>query len=57
MLPFAESLCLSLSKIDWLRSDIIIDDRTNMTIGKRVQEASAIGIPYIIVVGSPVCNL
>lgn len=54
MQPFAESLCLSLCKIEWLKSNIIVDDRTNLTIGKRVQEVSAIGIPYIVVVGSSV---
>lgn len=51
VLPFAESLCLSLSKIDWLTSNVVIDDRTNLTIGKRIQEASTIGIPYVVVVG------
>lgn len=53
-MPFAESLSLSLSKIDWLTSDILVDDRTNLTIGKRVQEASSVGIPYVVVVGSSV---
>ncbi|KAG8175538.1 hypothetical protein JTE90_016686 [Oedothorax gibbosus] len=49
--PLADSIAESLSKIDWLTSNIVIDDRTHFTIGKRVQEASGIGIPYVIVVG------
>lgn len=52
VLPFAESLSVSLNSTDWLASNVIVDDRTNLTIGKRVQEASAIGIPYAVVVGS-----
>ncbi|GFU45277.1 probable proline--tRNA ligase, mitochondrial [Nephila pilipes] len=47
----ADSLAESLTKINWLKSNVVIDDRTNFTIGKRVQEASSLGIPYLIVVG------
>ncbi|GFY53229.1 probable proline--tRNA ligase, mitochondrial [Trichonephila inaurata madagascariensis] len=46
----AYSLAESLTKISWLKSNIIIDDRTNFTIGKRINEASSLGIPYVIVV-------
>lgn len=35
----------------------MIDDRTNFTIGKRVQEASGIGIPYVIVIGKHVSKI
>jgi len=31
--------------------DVILDDRTNFTIGKRFKFARAIGYPYIIVIG------
>ncbi|GFY33159.1 probable proline--tRNA ligase, mitochondrial [Trichonephila clavipes] len=46
----AYSLAESLTKISWLKSNIIIDDRTNFTIGKRINEASSLGIPYVVVV-------
>ncbi|GIY16194.1 probable proline--tRNA ligase, mitochondrial [Caerostris extrusa] len=39
--PFADSLAESLNKISWLNSNVIIDDRTNLTIGKRLNEVSA----------------
>ncbi|KAG5673317.1 hypothetical protein PVAND_003377 [Polypedilum vanderplanki] len=35
-----------------LADDIIVDDRTHMTIGKRLKEIKKLGIPYIIVIGS-----
>ncbi|KAM9383709.1 putative proline--tRNA ligase, mitochondrial [Pholidichthys leucotaenia] len=34
-----------------LRGEVILDDRTHMTIGKRLKDASRLGYPYIIVVG------
>ncbi|XP_035206870.1 probable proline--tRNA ligase, mitochondrial isoform X2 [Stegodyphus dumicola] len=49
--PFAEDLSDSLNNINWLSSNVLIDDRTNLTIGKRVQESNSLGIPYVIVVG------
>ncbi|GIY39403.1 probable proline--tRNA ligase, mitochondrial [Caerostris extrusa] len=51
--PFADSLAESLNKISWLNSNVIIDDRTNLTIGKRLNEVSALGIPYVVVVSKP----
>ncbi|XP_054707160.1 probable proline--tRNA ligase, mitochondrial [Uloborus diversus] len=48
--PFAVHLAECLNKIDWLNNNIVIDERTNLTIGKRLQDASAIGIPFVIVV-------
>ncbi|GIY74288.1 probable proline--tRNA ligase, mitochondrial [Caerostris darwini] len=54
--PFADSLADSLNKISWLNSNVVIDDRTNLTIGKRLNEVSALGIPYVIVVGKPALN-
>ncbi|CAG9809000.1 unnamed protein product [Chironomus riparius] len=38
----------NLSHLD----DIIIDDRTHMTIGKRLMDMKKLGIPYLIVIGS-----
>ncbi|KAF6734399.1 putative proline--tRNA ligase, mitochondrial [Oryzias melastigma] len=34
-----------------LRGEIVLDDRTQMTIGKRLKDASRLGYPYVIVVG------
>lgn len=35
-----------------LKDEVVVDDRTNLTIGKRLMDAKKLGIPYIIVVGS-----
>ncbi|GBN71459.1 putative proline--tRNA ligase, mitochondrial [Araneus ventricosus] len=48
--PFANHLAESLSKVSWLNSNVVVDDRTNLTIGKRLQEASSLGIPYVVIV-------
>lgn len=37
-------------------NDVIIDDRINMTIGKRLMEAKRMGYPIIVVVGSKVLD-
>ncbi|XP_023250295.1 probable proline--tRNA ligase, mitochondrial [Seriola lalandi dorsalis] len=34
-----------------LRGEVVLDDRTQMTIGKRLKDASRLGYPYVIVVG------
>ncbi|XP_077573257.1 putative proline--tRNA ligase, mitochondrial [Stigmatopora nigra] len=34
-----------------LRGEVVLDDRTQMTIGKRLKDASRLGYPYAIVVG------
>lgn len=41
-----------LEAYEALRDEIIVDDRTNMTIGKRMMDTKKLGIPYIIVIGS-----
>lgn len=41
-----------LNKLDELKGDIIIDDRTSRTIGKRVKDADIVGIPLVIVLGN-----
>ena len=33
------------------KNDIIVDDRTNLSIGRRLQEAKRVGYPLIIVIG------
>lgn len=34
-----------------LRGEVVLDDRTNMTIGKRLKDASRLGYPYVVVIG------
>ncbi|XP_040040512.1 putative proline--tRNA ligase, mitochondrial [Gasterosteus aculeatus] len=34
-----------------LRGEVVLDDRTQMTIGKRLKDANRLGYPYVIVVG------
>lgn len=36
------------------QNNVWYDDRTDMTIGKRVKELRSVGIPYLIVVGKKV---
>ncbi|XP_047443871.1 probable proline--tRNA ligase, mitochondrial [Mugil cephalus] len=34
-----------------MKGEVVFDDRTQMTIGKRLKDASKLGYPYVIVVG------
>ncbi|MBN3313323.1 SYPM protein, partial [Atractosteus spatula] len=34
-----------------LRGEVVLDDRTHLTIGKRLKDASRLGYPYVIVTG------
>ncbi|XP_061096157.1 probable proline--tRNA ligase, mitochondrial [Conger conger] len=48
----AEELCHSLGKsMTGLKGEVVLDDRTQLTIGKRLKDASRLGYPYVIVVG------
>ncbi|KAK2908106.1 probable proline--tRNA ligase, mitochondrial isoform X2 [Channa argus] len=48
----AEDLVHTLEKaLPQLRGEVVLDDRTQMTIGKRLKDASILGYPYVIVVG------
>ncbi|XP_036825231.1 probable proline--tRNA ligase, mitochondrial [Oncorhynchus mykiss] len=48
----AEELALSLGEaLPRLRGEVVLDDRTQMTIGKRLKDASRLGYPYVVVVG------
>lgn len=51
---FGQHLSESLCGIDMLSDNVLWDDRTNVTIGKRVQDAAALGIPFAVVSGSKV---
>lgn len=48
----AEELVHSLVEtVPSLRNEVVLDDRTQMTIGKRLKDASRLGYPYVVVVG------
>jgi len=47
----AEELYHRLNSIDCFKNNLIIDNRCNMTIGKRLFEARKTGYPFIVVIG------
>lgn len=51
-----EELYHLLESSEALRDEVVVDDRTSMTIGKRLMDTKKLGIPYILVVGSKAVN-
>lgn len=48
----AEELVHNLGQfLPHLRGEVVFDDRTQMTIGKRLKDAGKLGYPYVVVVG------
>lgn len=48
----AEELVQTLTDtLPRLRGEVVLDDRTQMTIGRRLKDASKLGYPYVVVVG------
>lgn len=48
----AEELVHTLgAALPGLRGEVVLDDRTHMTIGKRLKDANKLGYPYVVVVG------
>ncbi|CAG11600.1 unnamed protein product, partial [Tetraodon nigroviridis] len=48
----AEELVQTLTvTLPRLRGEVVLDDRTQMTIGRRLKDASKLGYPYVVVVG------
>ncbi|XP_074008647.1 probable proline--tRNA ligase, mitochondrial [Numenius arquata] len=39
-----------------LARDSVLDDRTQMTIGKRLKDANKLGYPYVVIAGKRVCE-
>ncbi|NXI58480.1 SYPM protein, partial [Chloroceryle aenea] len=39
-----------------LAGDSVLDDRTQMTIGKRLKDANKLGYPYVVIAGKRVCE-
>lgn len=50
-LPLAEHLAGQLAALEPLRGAVLMDDRDDWTIGKRLKDLSTLGAPYIIVTG------
>lgn len=53
---FLEEIINHLKSSKVSEEDILIDDRTNNTIGKRLNEIKKLGIPHIIVLGSKITS-
>ncbi|XP_053680844.1 probable proline--tRNA ligase, mitochondrial [Anopheles nili] len=51
-LPWVERLYHDLQTVKGCEGEVIVDDRSQLTIGKRVLDARKIGYPVIVVVGS-----
>lgn len=49
-----EKIYENLNKLNGLEDSIVLDDRTNLTIGKRFMEAKRMGYPMIVILGSKV---
>lgn len=52
--PFALDVANELARLPELAvdgGDILVDDRTNLTIGRRVTDAVKLGIPWIVIAG------
>ena len=47
----AEKVSKRLSSMNNLKHEVILDDRINMSIGKRLSAAKQVGIPYAVVIG------
>ncbi|XP_062561686.1 probable proline--tRNA ligase, mitochondrial isoform X1 [Armigeres subalbatus] len=50
--PWLLKLTNEVSKLPGVGSDFVVDDRTNLTIGKRLMDAKKIGYPIVVVLGS-----
>lgn len=47
----------SLNAIPQLQDDVLYDDRTGMTIGRRQLEARRTGYPYVVILGKSATEL
>ncbi|NWU60706.1 SYPM protein, partial [Pterocles burchelli] len=39
-----------------LAGDLVLDDRTQLTIGRRLKDANKLGYPYVVIAGKRVCE-
>lgn len=52
-----DNLCHEIAQISGVsKKDVIVDDRTNMTIGRRFLEAKRTGYPFVLVIGEKAAN-
>lgn len=47
-----QELYSQLESHESFKDEIVVDDRTSMTIGKRMKDAQKLGIPFIVVIGA-----
>jgi hypothetical protein len=54
----AAELALTLDSSSLLPApnDLLVDDRTHLTVGKRLLDATKLGIPYVVVIGRRCSN-
>lgn len=52
----ADDLSDQLTQLPALHGEVVIDDRTQLSIGHRVYDALQIGYPYIVILGKKVIN-
>ncbi|KAL1374774.1 hypothetical protein pipiens_001631 [Culex pipiens pipiens] len=48
---WVEKLNFEIGELSGVGSDVLVDDRTNMTIGKRLMDARKTGYPIVVVIG------
>lgn len=52
-----EQMCDAVAEaLPHLAGDAVLDDRTQLTIGKRLKDANKLGFPYVIIAGKGVCE-
>ncbi|XP_065088723.1 probable proline--tRNA ligase, mitochondrial [Ochlerotatus camptorhynchus] len=49
--PWVHKLNSEISKLNGIGSEFVVDDRTGLTIGKRLMEAKKAGFPIVVVIG------
>ncbi len=53
-LKLAENLHSCLSAVPSLQSEVVLDDRLDMSIGYRIKQADIKGYPYAVILGKKV---
>ncbi|XP_013773246.1 probable proline--tRNA ligase, mitochondrial [Limulus polyphemus] len=48
---FGEHVAMALADFPGLADNVVIDDRTQLTIGRRILDCASLGFPYLVVVG------
>ena len=53
-MALAENLYEKLTSLPQLETEVVIDDRLSISIGKRLNNAKQLGYPYVIIAGKKV---